>query len=92
MGSVRLAKVVVRSMLANHRGAVIINISFTRAMSGHFEGAPYTMAKAAIVTLTKQIVCEYGRRNIQAYTLTLVNIATEATYKFVTEEERLRGA
>lgn len=87
-----LSKVVVRSMLANHRGGVIINISSTPAMSGHFEGAPYTMAKAAIATLTKHIVRECGRRNIQAYTLMLGNIAREATYKFMTEEERLRGA
>ena len=80
--SVRLAKVVVRSMLAKHRGGGIINISFTPAMSGNFEGAPYTKAKAA----------GYGRRNIRAYTLMLGNIETEASYKFMTEEERLRGA
>ena len=77
--SVRLAKVVVRSMLANHRGGVIINISSTPAISGNFEGAPYTKAKAA----------GYGRRNIRAM---LGNIETEASYKFMTEEERLRGA
>ena len=82
IGSVRLAKVVVRSMLAKHRGGGIINISFTPAMSGNFEGAPYTKAKAA----------GYGRRNIRAYTLMLGNIETEASYKFMTEEERLRGA
>jgi 3-oxoacyl-[acyl-carrier protein] reductase len=92
IGSVRLAKAVVRSMLANHHGGVIVNISRTLAISGHFEGAPYTMTKATIVTLTKHIVREHGRRNIQAYTLMLGNIATEATYKFMTEEERLRGA
>ena len=82
IGSVRLAKVVVRSMLAKHRGGGIINISFPPAMSGNLEGAPYTKAKAA----------GYGRRNIRAYTLMLGNIETEASYKFMTEEERLRGA
>jgi NAD(P)-dependent dehydrogenase (short-subunit alcohol dehydrogenase family) len=50
------------------------------------------MTKATIVTLTKHIVREYGRRNIQAHTPMLGNIVTEATYKFMTEEERLRGA
>ena len=35
IGSVRLAKVVVRSMLAKHRGGVIINISSTPAISGN---------------------------------------------------------
>ena len=82
IGSVRLAKVVVRSMLAKHWGGGIINISFTPAMSRNFEGAPYTKAKAA----------GYGKRNIRAYTLMLGNIETEASYKFMTEEERLRGA
>ena len=65
--SVRLAKVVVRSMLANHRGGVIINISSTNAMSGHFEGAPYTMAKAAIVTPSKL----YANMDGETYRLTL---------------------
>ena len=46
MGSVRLTKEVVRSMLTNDRGGVIINISSTPTISGHFEGAPYTMAKS----------------------------------------------
>jgi 3-oxoacyl-[acyl-carrier protein] reductase len=73
IGSVRLAKAVVRSMLANHHGGVIVSISRTLAISGHFEGAPYTMTKATIVTLTKHIVREHGRRNIQAYTLMLGN-------------------
>ena len=44
-------------------------------MSGNFEGATYTKAKAA-----------------GYYTLMLGNIETEASYKFMTEEERLRGA
>ena len=92
IGSIRLSNAAVRSMLANHHGGVIVNISPTLAISGHFEGAPYTMTKATIVTLTKYIVREHGRRNIQAYTLILGNITTEATYKFMTEEERLRGA
>jgi 3-oxoacyl-[acyl-carrier protein] reductase len=82
IGSVRLPKVVGRSMLANHRDGVIINISSTPAMSGNFEGAPYTKAKVA----------GYGRRNIRAYTLMLGNIETESSYKFMTEEERVRGA
>jgi NAD(P)-dependent dehydrogenase (short-subunit alcohol dehydrogenase family) len=61
---------------------VIINISSTPAISGNFRGTSYTKAKAA----------GYGRKNIQAYALMLGNIKTEASYKFMTEEERLRGA
>lgn len=91
LGSVRLTKEVVRSMLSNNRGGVIINISSTPTISGHFDGAPYTMAKAAVVALTKHVAREYGSKNIRAYTLMLGNIATEATYNSMTEEERQRG-
>jgi 3-oxoacyl-[acyl-carrier protein] reductase len=91
-GSVRLAKAVITTMLESHRGGVIINISSTPAISGHFEGAPYTIAKAAVIALTKHIALEYGSKNIRAYTLGLGNIATEATYNSMSEEDRKRGA
>lgn len=91
VGSVRMAKAVVNSMLISHRGGVIVNISSTPAISGHFEGAPYTMAKAAVVALTKHIALEYGSDNIRAYTLMLGNIATEATYDSMTDDERKKG-
>ena len=92
IGSVRLTKAVVNSMLSRQYGGVIINISSTPAISGHSEGAPYTMAKAAVIALTKHIAREYGINKIRAYTLLLGNIATEATYNSMTEEERQRGA
>ncbi len=91
IGSVRMARAVVNSMLCNHRGGVIVNISSTPAISGHYEGAPYSMAKAAIIALTKHIALEYGCKNIRAYTLMLGNIATEATYGLMTDEEREKG-
>jgi 3-oxoacyl-[acyl-carrier protein] reductase len=50
------------------------------------------MAKAAVMALTKHIAREYGINKIRAYTLLLGNIATEATYNSMTEEERQRGA
>jgi 3-oxoacyl-[acyl-carrier protein] reductase len=92
IGSVRLTKAVVNSMLTKQYGGVIVNISSTPAISGHYEGAPYTMAKAAVIALTKHIAREYGTNKIRAYTLLLGNIATDATYNAMTEEERLRGA
>jgi len=91
IGSVRLSKAV-NSMLSNCQGGVIINISSTPAISGHFEGAPYTMAKAGVMALTKHIAREYSSNNIRAYTLMLGNIATEATYSYMTDEERQRDA
>ncbi|MGA9298547.1 MAG: SDR family oxidoreductase, partial [Nitrososphaeraceae archaeon] len=92
IGSVRLTKAVVNSMLSRQYGGVIVNISSTPAISGHSEGAPYTMAKAAVIALTKHIAREYGINKIRAYTLLLGNIATEATYNSMTEEERQMGA
>jgi NAD(P)-dependent dehydrogenase (short-subunit alcohol dehydrogenase family) len=92
IGSVRLAKAVVNSMLNNNRGGVIVNISSTPAITGHLEGAPYTLAKAAVTALTKHIALEYGSKNIRAYTLMLGNVATKATFNAMTEEERQRGA
>ena len=85
IGSVRLTKAVVNSMLSRQYGGVVVNISSTPAISGHSEGAPYTMAKAAVIALTKHIAREYGINKIRAYTLLLGNIATEATYNSMTE-------
>lgn len=92
-GSVRLSRAVICSMLRRNanegrEGGVIINISSTPAIAGHIHGAPYTIAKAANIALTKCIAMEYGSNNIRAYTLALGNIATLATYDSMTEEER----
>ncbi len=91
-GSIRLSREVIANMIKNDTGGVIINISSTPALSGHTEGAPYTIAKAATIALTKQIAMEYGIRHIRAYTLTLGNIATEATYDSMTQKDRKKAA
>lgn len=70
---------------------VIINIASTPALSGQREGAPYTIAKAAVVAVTKHIALEYGDKKIRAYTLALGNIATNATYYSMTERGRMRA-
>jgi 3-oxoacyl-[acyl-carrier protein] reductase len=67
---------------------VIINIASTPALSGQKEGAPYTIAKAAVIALTKHIALEYGNKKIRAYTLALGNIATDATYYAMTKRDR----
>ncbi|MPZ05103.1 MAG: SDR family oxidoreductase [Nitrososphaeraceae archaeon] len=67
---------------------VIINIASTPALSGQKEGAPYTIAKAAVVAVTKHIALEYGNKKIRAYTLALGNIATDATYYSMTKRGR----
>ncbi len=72
-------------------GGVIINISSTPAIAGHTQGAPYTIAKAGNIALTKCIAREYGSSNIRAYSLALGNIATVATYESMTPEDRYKA-
>ena len=97
-GSVRVSRAVIGSILKENtlkeedRGGVIINISSTPAIAGFTKGAPYTMAKAAIIALTKCIALEYGINNIRSYTMALGNIATLATYGSMTEEDRNKAA
>ena len=97
-GSVRLSRAVISSMLKKDtdengggRG-VIINISSTPAIAGYTKGAPYTIAKAGNMGLTKCIAMEYGSNKIRSYTMALGNIATLATYNSMTEEDRNKAA
>ena len=101
-GSVRLCRAVIPIMLQNTttnnnnrnknegegkvEGGVIINISSTPAIAAHTEGSPYTIAKAANISLTKSIAREYGGNNIRAYSLALGNISTLATIESMTKE------
>jgi 3-oxoacyl-[acyl-carrier protein] reductase len=89
-GTFRLTRAVLPLMAKT--GGVVISISSTPAISGHVEGAPYTLAKAGIIAMTKHIALEYGRKNIRAYTLALGNIATDATFNSMTATERKMAA
>lgn len=89
-GSFRITRAVIPLMIK--KGGVIINVSSTPAVSGHTEGAPYTMAKSALIAMTKHIALEYGKKNIRAYTLALGNIASEATFNSMTPAERKKAA
>jgi NAD(P)-dependent dehydrogenase (short-subunit alcohol dehydrogenase family) len=96
-GSVRLSRAVISSMIQKNinkknGGGVIINMSSTPAIVGHTEGAPYTIAKAANIALTKCIAKEYGINGIRSYTLALGNTATMATYDSMTEVARKKAA
>lgn len=88
-GTVRISQACIPLMMK--RGGVIISISSTPAIAGHTEGAPYTLAKAAIIAMTKHIALEYGRSNIRAYALALGNIATKATFDSMTASERKKA-
>lgn len=68
-------------------GGVVVNFSSTPAISGYDKGLAYTLAKAAVIGLTKHIAWEFGRFGIRAYTLALGNIETERTVSALTPEE-----
>jgi NAD(P)-dependent dehydrogenase (short-subunit alcohol dehydrogenase family) len=86
-----LPSMIRKTIRNSSNSGVIINIASTPALSGHKEGAPYTIAKAAIIAVTKHIALEYGNQNIRAYALALGNIATEATYYSMTERGRKKA-
>lgn len=90
-GAVRITRAVLPVMVRKRSG-VIISISSTPAISGHVQGAPYTLAKAGIVAMTRHVAMEYGAKNIRAYTLALGNIATDATFGSMTAKERKEAA
>jgi NAD(P)-dependent dehydrogenase (short-subunit alcohol dehydrogenase family) len=73
-------------------GGVIINIASMPAISGYRGGAPYSIAKAEVVAITKHIASEYGDKNILAHTLALGNISTEAKFSSMTVTDRKNAA
>lgn len=77
-GSFLLSKYVIPAMVRNRHG-VIVNISSTPALAGHDRGAAYSIAKAALMALTKHIAYEYGGVGVRSYTLALGNIETSTT-------------
>jgi 3-oxoacyl-[acyl-carrier protein] reductase len=91
-GTFRMTRAVIPVMMRDKKGGVIVSISSTPAIAGHTEGAPYTLAKAGIIAMTKHVALEYGSHNIRAYTLALGNIATDATFNSMTDKERRAAA
>lgn len=78
LGSVFCTYEALPLMMARGRGSIIY-VSSIPALAGH-KGAPYTVAKAGILGLMKDVALEYGRHNIRANALALGNIRTPATY------------
>lgn len=86
IGSFLMVKHTVESMKKQRRG-VYVNFSSTPAIAGYDRGLPYTLAKSAIMGLTKHITYEYGRYGIRAYTLALGSIETEANVRWMSSGE-----
>ncbi|MCS7133417.1 MAG: SDR family oxidoreductase [Candidatus Caldarchaeum sp.] len=86
IGSFLMVKHAVKSMKKQKAG-VFINFSSTPAITGYDRGLAYTLAKSAIIGLTKHIAWEYGRHGIRAYTLALGSIETEPSVKWLSKGE-----
>jgi len=90
-GTFRMTKAVL-PVMAKKKGGVIVSISSTPAIAGYDQGAPYSLAKAGIVAMTKHVALEYGRHNVRAYSLALGNIATDATFNSMSAKAQKAAA
>ncbi len=77
LGSILCTYEALQIMVTAGSGSIIY-ISSTPALEG-LKGSPYTVAKAGILGLMRDVAREYGRFNIRANALALGNINTPAT-------------
>lgn len=87
LGTFRCCAKVLPVMMAQRSG-IIINISSTPAVAGYDKGAPYTIAKAANLGITKHIAKEYGQYGIRCNAIAPGSIATPSNWERLTEKER----
>jgi 3-oxoacyl-[acyl-carrier protein] reductase len=87
-GTYRCCREVLPLMVEKRRGA-IINISSTPAISGYIKGAPYTVAKAANLGITKHIAAEFGKYGIRCNAIAPGTIATQRNWERLTTEQRV---
>ena len=88
LGTFRCCKEVLPVMMKQKSG-VIVNISSTPAIAGYDKGAPYTIAKAAILGITKHIAKEYGKYGIRCNAIAPGSIATKRNWDRLSKAERL---
>jgi 3-oxoacyl-[acyl-carrier protein] reductase len=75
-------------IMVKQKGGAIITISSTPAIGGYTKGAPYTVAKAANLGITKHIAAEYGKYNIRCNAIAPGNIATPRNWERLTDKEK----
>jgi NAD(P)-dependent dehydrogenase (short-subunit alcohol dehydrogenase family) len=75
-------------VMQKQRYGVIINISSTPAISGYIKGAPYTVAKAANLGITKHVAAEYGRYNIRCNAIAPGTISTQRNWERLSDSEK----
>jgi len=86
-GTYRCSREVLQIMV-KQKGGVIITISSTPALAGYTKGAPYTVAKAANLGITRHIAAEYGKYNIRCNAIAPGNIATPRNWDRLTDKEK----
>lgn len=86
LGSVFCTYEALQIMVPAGRGSILF-IASTPAIEG-LQGTPYTMAKAGILGLMRDVANEYGKYNIRANALALGNIGTPATTSQMDQSER----
>ncbi len=87
-GTYRCCREVLPLMVERRRG-VVINISSTPAISGYIKGAPYTVAKAANLGITRHIASEFGKYGIRCNAIAPGTIATQRNWERLTTEQRV---
>jgi NAD(P)-dependent dehydrogenase (short-subunit alcohol dehydrogenase family) len=88
MGTFRCCVEVLPVMMKQESGGVIINISSTPAIAGYDKGAPYTIAKSAILGITKHVAKEYGKYRIRCNAIAPGTIATRTNWDRLSEAQR----
>ena len=83
-GSFLCARAVAPHMIKQKKG-VIVNISSTPALAGHDRGFSFTVAKAAVIGLTKALAFELAPY-VRVNTLALGNVETEWISELTDEE------
>ena len=68
-------------------GGSIVYVASTPALEG-LQGSPYTVAKAGILGLMKDVARGYGKYNIRANALALGSIATPSTLQVLDEQSQ----
>ena len=85
-GSFLCARAVAPHMLKQKKG-VIVNVSSTPALAGHDKGFSFTVAKAAVIGLTKALAFELAPY-VRVNTIALGNVETEWVSELTDEELR----
>src|SRR5581483_11555369 len=87
-GTYRCCRECLPIMAKQPTGGVIINTSSTPAVGGYTKGAPYTVAKAANLGITKHIAAEFGKYHIRCNAIAPGSIATQRNWDRLASDQK----